>query len=58
MASNDKLVQINITRRGKDKFYVTTFNKKECLYSEEMDEKEAGEFVIDTMKRLGLLPAA
>ena len=58
MPSNDNdTVQIVITRRGANTFRVVTFSKKECLDAHSMDEAGTREFVAQTMKRLGLLPA-
>jgi hypothetical protein len=56
MASG-KLVQIVITRRGKDTFRVVTFTEGVCDDALSMNEKAAGKFVLATMKKLKTIPA-
>jgi hypothetical protein len=56
--ASDSVVQIVITRRGANTFRVVTFSKKECLDSHSMDSKDAGDFILETMKQLKALPPA
>ena len=49
-----KPVQIVITRKSKDIFRVTIFDRKECKGSKLLNEREAAEIIRQQIKRLGL----
>jgi hypothetical protein len=56
MRSDDKLVQIVITRKSEDTFRVVTFTEGVCDDARSMDERATGEFVRDAMKQLKAVP--